>query len=215
MLQHWQRIGLSLLAIMLVGYLAVYGFKLPPMKIQAEQIEGLLWPQQKQLSEFGLTDHTGGRFNLASLSDSWNLLFFGFTHCPDICPLTMTTLQQTVAILNADKAAETPDVKMIFIAVDAERDVTAQLANYIDFYGETFLAASGSKAEVDSLATQLGVAYAIEPHNSGDNYLVSHSGALFFVSPDGKLFAVIQPPHAPLKLAAKLQAIQKFIWQQR
>lgn len=104
MLQHWQRIGLSLLAIMLVGYLAVYGFKLPAMKIQAEQIEGLLWPQQKQLSEFGLTDHTGGRFNLASLSDSWNLLFFGFTHCPDICPLTMTTLQQTVAILNADKA---------------------------------------------------------------------------------------------------------------
>lgn len=215
-MKYWKIISINAVAITTGLYLAVFGFNLPSGRIHPEQIDGLFWPQQKQLDQFEMVDHRGRTFELASLEGHWNLVFFGYTSCPDICPITMTTLRQVADLLKADDSVSTsrPPVRMVFISVDAERDNSEHLASYINFYGDAFIAASGNISQVDSLTTQLGVPYEIEPHEPGEHYLVSHTGSLFLLSPDGKLFAVLHPPHTPDQVARQLTTIRQFIDQQ-
>ncbi len=215
MRRYWKLITANLLALGLGAYIALYGFGLPGRtNIDPSQIEGLFWPNQKQLTEFGLTDHTGQPFNLNSLSGQWNLVFFGYTYCPDICPVTMAMLREASILYQQQAAEEYKDLRVTFISVDGERDHTEHLANYIRFYDESWLAASGNKASVDSLTTQLGVPYEIEPHEPGaKNYLVSHSGTLFVLSPEGKLVSTIQPPHEVNEVVDRLIKIREFFKQ--
>jgi len=212
MKKYGKLIALNLLALCAGVYLALYGFGLPGRSaIDPDSVEGLFWPNQKQLGEFQLTDHQGSPFNLDSLAGQWNLLFFGYTYCPDICPITMSMLREADTLYQQQAPEQFQDFNIAFISVDGERDHTDHLANYIRFYDDNWMAASGDKAEVDSLTTQLGVPYEIEEHAPGDkNYLVSHSGTLFLLSPDGRLFATIQPPHTAEEVAQRLITIREF-----
>ena len=198
---------------MLGAYFAVFGFALPGWnRTDPNELEGLFWPQQKQLEEFSLTDHTGVPFDLEALQDGWHLVFFGYTYCPDICPITMATLRETSRYYLEMVESDLRDLTMTFVSVDGERDTTEHLANYIGFYDKSFKAAGGDKTAVDSLTVQLGVPYEIEEHEPGDqNYLVSHTGALFLLSPEGKLAALFNPPHSSKALAENLARIREFI----
>lgn len=215
MRRYWKLITANLLALCLGAYVALYGFGLPGKTgMDPDQIEGLFWPYQKQLTEFELTDHNGRPFNLQSLSRQWNLVFFGYTYCPDICPVTMAMLHEASVQYHQQAPEEFKDFKVIFVSVDGERDQTEHLASYIRFYNESWLAASGDKASVDSLTKQLGVPYEIEPHEPGDkSYLVSHSGTLFLLSPEGKLVSTIQPPHDVSEVVDRLIKIREFFKQ--
>ena len=215
MRKYWKLITANLLALGLGAYVALYGFSFPgKSNIDPNQIEGLFWPYQKQLNEFTLTDHTGRPFTLQSLAGQWNLVFFGYTYCPDICPVTMSMLREASALYQQQAPEEFNDLRITFVSVDGERDHTEHLANYIRFYDDSWLAASGNKSSVDSLTTQLGVPYEIEPHEPGaKNYLVSHSGTLFLLSPEGKLVSTIQPPHEVDEVVQRLIDIRKFIKQ--
>lgn len=215
MRKYWKLITANFLALGLGAYIALYGFGLPGTpRVNPNQIEGLFWPYQKQLTEFALTDHTGQPFTLQSLTNQWNLVFFGYTYCPDICPVTMGMLREASTLYQQQAPAEFQDLRVTFVSVDGERDHTEHLANYIRFYNESWLAASGNKASVDSLTTQLGVPYEIEPHQPGaKNYLVSHSGTLFLLSPEGKLVSTIQPPHEVSEVVDRLIKIREFFKQ--
>lgn len=212
MKKHWKLILLNLAAISLGLYLALFGFALPgKTETDPNNIQGLLWPGQKQLSEFQLTDHTGNPYSLESLQGQWNLLFFGYTFCPDICPITMSMLREANEIYLQQAPEEFHNLKITFVSVDGERDTPEHLANYIRFYNESWLAVTGDKPAVDSLTGQLGVPYEIEPHEPGArDYLVSHPGTLFLLSPDGKLFALLQQPHEAEEIAQRLLNIRKF-----
>src|SRR3972149_6647640 len=83
-------------------------------------IEGLLWPSPRTLTPFTVTDHLGKPFGLEQMSGKWSLLFFGFTHCPDACPTTLTVLKDFYAKLGNDNVAG--DVQIIFVTVDPARD---------------------------------------------------------------------------------------------
>lgn len=215
MRKYWKLITVNLFALGFGAYLALYGFSFPGKNsIDPDQIEGLFWPYQKQLNEFNLTDHTGQPFTLQSLEGQWNLVFFGYTYCPDICPITMSMLREASTLYQQQAPAEFTDLRITFVSVDGERDQTDHLANYIRFYDDSWLAASGNKSSVDSLTTQLGVPYEIEPHEPGaKNYLVSHSGTLFLLSPEGKLVSTLQPPHQVDEVVQRLISIRKFIKQ--
>jgi len=215
MKKYWKLISLNLAAMAIGLYLAVNGFNLPGnSSIDPDQIEGLFWPEQKQLVAFGLTDHHNEHFTLESLSSQWNLLFFGYTYCPDICPITMSMLREANAIYQQNASPDQQDLRMTFISVDGERDHPQHLANYIQFYDETFIAASGDKQAVDSLTNQLGVPYEVEEHEPGsENYLVAHTATLFLISPDGRLMAMLHPPHDAKEIAQRLQQIRNFVEQ--
>ncbi len=213
MFRYWKLIFANLVALVCGIYLAVYGFNLPgSVPWNNPPIEGFFWPDQKQLTDFSMVDHQGGEFNLASLNQAWSLVFFGYTYCPDICPVTMSTLREASQQIKQSADPDYQDLKIRFISVDGERDRTDHLANYIQFYDEEFMAASGSPTQVDSLTSQLGVPYEIEAHEPGaDNYLVSHSGAVFLISPQAKLAAIFQAPYDATTISDRYQAIRQFL----
>ena len=192
-------------------YLQLFGFNLPERRIAVSdpEIEGLLWPNQKALGDFSLVGSDGGAYQLDNLRNRWSFVFFGYTHCPDICPITMQTLSQVRNNLDTSNIAA--PVNYLFISVDGERDTPEHLSNYINYFGQEFEAASGSPSQVDSLATQIGVPYSIDEHAPGEDYLVAHSGAVYLVSPQGNLTAVFQPPHTPEDIASRFQRIQSYL----
>ena len=212
MKKYWGLISANLLALAAGIYLATFGFNLPQFhSLDPEKIEGLFWPDQKQLVNFELIDHNGNPYQLHSMSTQWNLVFFGYTYCPDICPITMSLLREVNGLYQQQAPEEHGDLKFAFVSVDGERDQSVQLKQYIEFYDPSFIAASGNKDQVDSLASQLGVPYEIEEHVAGaKNYLVSHTGALFLISKQGKLAAVIHPPHNAVEITKRLLKIRKL-----
>jgi len=213
LLKHWKLISANLVAACFGVYFAIWGFTLPGSgKLNPEQINGLFWPAQKQLTEFSMTDHESGEFNLQDFDKGWHLIFFGYTYCPDICPIIMSTLRETHASYQDAAGEDLKDLTMTFVSVDGERDNPDHLRNYIRFYSDAFIAATGNKQAVDSLTTQLGVPYEIAPHEPGAmDYLVAHSGTLFLIAPGGKLMATIQPPHTAPALVENLLQIRRFV----
>ncbi len=213
-LRHWFLPIACVLALCAGVWVSYWDGSLPGSKSNLPSVQGFFWPDQKSLQPFELVSHRNTPFSLADLEGQWTLLFFGYTYCPDICPITMSLMRE--ALTNYQTAAPAPltDIRVVFISVDGKRDTPEQLANYIRFYNEKWLAASGSRGQVDSLTGQLGVPYSIEEHDPGAmNYLVSHPGTLFLISPDTQLAALFQPPLDPRQLADDLLSVRRFMAQ--
>ena len=209
------RLILIGLAALVVGvYLQLFGFNLPVKNVASvdPSIEGFFWPKQKHLGEFGLVDQDHQQYDLSKFQSKWNFVFFGYTHCPDICPITMNTMKQVRNILAKNPDLEIDKISFDFISVDGERDSPEILKNYVGFFGENFAAATGTTEQVDSLTGQLGVPYSIDPHEPGStDYLVGHSGAIFLISPEATLASIFQPPHTAREIADRFEKIQTFL----
>ena len=213
-------IGISALLIGL--YFQLFGLNPPVIKSlpASSPIEGFFWPDQMQLRQFDLIGHDNQKFDVRRFSNHWSFVFFGYTHCPDICPITMNTLRQVRKKLHQDSYPDMDQTAFVFISVDGERDTPDRLRDYIEFFGEGFIAASGTKAQIESLTTQFGVPWTLDKHAEGQDhdkhaegqdYLVSHSGAIFLISPEATLASIYQPPHDADEIADRFMQIQKFL----
>ncbi|NCF28010.1 MAG: redoxin domain-containing protein [Gammaproteobacteria bacterium] len=176
---------------------------------EAPQIDGLLWPHSKALGEFTLEDHHHEAFTLESMTGAWTLLFFGYTHCPDVCPVTLSVLKNAVAMMGA-AGAEPP--RVVFVSVDPARDNLEHLAAYVSHFNPEFLGVTGSESNLGAFARQLGVLYMrADPDNGGD-YLVDHTAAVFLIDPRGHLVALFQAPHVAKTFARDIPKIQDLEW---
>jgi len=153
----------------------------------------------RPLPAFSLTDDAGAAFDLSRLKQRWSLLFFGFTHCPDVCPTTLGMLAQTEKLL-ADLPADLKP-QIVLVSVDPQRDTPQQLAYYVKFFSKSFTGVTGTPTAIDELTQAMGVPVAISPQANGD-YTVDHSAAIFLVNPDGALRALFSTPHIPAVIAA-------------
>lgn len=177
-------------------------------------IAGALIEPPIALPDMILTQHTGEPLTTASFQGRWNLLFFGFASCPDVCPTTLQQLKQamkTLAARNRDR-----DVTVWLISVDPERDTPKRLAEYVSFFDPAFRGATGSHAELRKLAQPLGVFYQAEPpKDGGDYYQVQHSGAIFVLNPAARLQAVFTHPHdmSPAALAEDFDKVRDYFQQ--
>jgi protein SCO1/2 len=152
-----------------------------------------LFPDPKSLTAFALTDHKNRVFDLASLKGKWTFLFFGFTHCPDICPTTLAVLAR--ARENIAKNMVGPeDIQFVFISVDPNRDTAGKLRQYVEYFDTTFLGVTGDNAQIGNLAEQLGAAYQVTITPGMENYPVYHSTAVFLLDPRARYHAVFTPP---------------------
>jgi protein SCO1/2 len=183
-----------------LGLLAATRWSTPPAPEQALMLE-----RPRPLPEFALTDHTGVEFGPARLRGHWTFLFFGFTHCPDICPTTLQTLAQARAELEDLPAAQRPAVVMV--SVDPGRDTPAQLAGYVPYFDPEFLGVVGAEDALRALTGNLGVAYGYTPDADGEGYTVDHTAAIFLVDPAGRLAAVFGTPHNAERIAADYRAV--------
>jgi len=146
----------------------------------------IIYPKPRTLPLFKLVDHKGQPFSNTQLTGKWSVMFFGYTHCPDICPTTLTALAKVAEKLAPDISEQ---VQFIFISIDPERDTPDLLADYMSFFRPDFLAATGDEQQLQQLTMSLGAMYMKVP---GENsYSMSHSNSLFIINPQGQRHGII------------------------
>lgn len=151
-----------------------------------------IWPAPKSLPEFSLNDQFGNTFTRSSLEGKWSLLFFGFTHCPDICPATL----QQLAIANnrlLESGAEIPDI--ILVSVDPERDSPAAMAAYVSHFDGEIQGVTGEIAELRKLTSSAGIFFQKSALPDG-NYSVDHSAAVLVINENAAIHASFGAPHS-------------------
>ncbi len=149
-------------------------------------------PGPAPLPEFSLVDQAGNTITGDSFRDHWDLLFFGFTHCPDICPATLQVLATARSQLAA--AGQAPLPRIVLVSVDPERDTPELMGKYVDYFGDGNLGITGSIDELRKLTSGLGIYFEKQP-GQGDDYAVDHSAAVLLINPDGEFHALFSSPH--------------------
>ena len=178
---------------------------------EAPEIDGLLWPQSKALQSFTLEDQNRRAFSLDRLRGHWTLLFFGYTNCPDICPVTLAVLENALTLMRKAHAdAELPQV--VFVSVDPKRDTPEHLGDYVSHFDPSFVGVTGSDANLAAFAGQLGALYVLGDADAEGQYSVDHTAALFLIDPRGHLVALFQAPHAADVLARDIPRIEALKW---
>ena len=163
----------------------------------------------RPLPDFTLIDQAGKPFGKERLIGHWTFLFFGYTHCPDVCPNTLATLNQVVRNVDKEPGAERPQV--LFVSVDPQRDSPARLAEYVQYFNAGFIGATGDAHLLEQLAGSLGIAYARRPPSGSDpsDYVVDHGASVLLIGPYASLRAVFSPPLAPRAIAADFLTLSK------
>lgn len=200
--------GLAALAAGVGSYIAQQSAR------QADVPAGLLWPSPQLFPDVTLYDHNGNDFSRAQLEGQWSLVFFGFTHCPDICPNTMATLERLQRRLS-QQGIDEEELQIIFISVDPKRDNPQRLASYVTYFDENFIGASGDKETIDQLTRSVGAVYHIGGADEQDNYQVDHSASIFLFSPRARLVSIYTTPHEAEPMSERFMAIRDFIQQRQ
>jgi len=225
------------------------------LKDELREIGVTVFADIRPIQEFDLVDENFAAFTSDNLKDRWTLLFFGFTSCPDICPITMAELKKLYEQLDPNLK---DDLNIVMVSVDPERDDPETIGNYVNGFNEEFLGVTGDLDSIAGVASQFFVGYSDpvypsendnqsqgqhqhgqdqaaqqRPHHNmagdstvgistagdstshsaaghsaaghsaaaatsapaSDDYLISHSGHLAIVNPDGNYHAVMRPPH--------------------
>ena len=128
-----------------------------------------------------LTDHTGKPRKLEDFRGKAVVVFFGFTHCPDICPTTLADLSAAIKQLGSDAER----VQVLVVTVDPERDTQDALAKYVTAFDPRFLGLYGDMAATQRVAKEFKIYF--EKRKTGNSYSVDHSGQSYVIDPQGKL----------------------------
>lgn len=205
--KHFLRYFTILLCIILLAGGVGFYYAQHARRQTRPAIEGLLWPNPKRLQAFTLTDQNGKTFGLDRLRGKWSLLFFGYTHCPDVCPLTLAVLNN---FFNHEKGRY-KDIQVAFITVDPDRDSRKRLKNYVHYFNPAFIGLRGSMAQTKGLTSQLGVAFSYGKKSKDGNYTVNHSAAIFLIDPKGREIAIFSAPHQVDSIKKRYKMIRDFI----
>ena len=132
---------------------------------------------------FTLVDHHGNGVNQDSYPEKYQLIFFGYTYCPDICPTTLLVLGQTLDLLGPEAAR----VQALFITVDPARDTVDVLAEYVPNFHPDLIGLTGTPKQVVEAAKAFRMFYRISPQATvGEDYLVDHTSLIYLMAPAGK-----------------------------
>ena len=158
----------------------------------------------RPLPPMSFVDQQGQPFGAERLRGHWSILFFGFTHCPDICPTTLALLAQVEKQLTDLPTEQRPQI--VLMSVDPQRDTPEQLARYVKSFSPTFTGVTGSQASMHEFALKLGVPVAIT-QLPGGGYTVDHSAAIFIIDPSGSMRALSSTPHNVSIIASDYRSI--------
>lgn len=182
---------ISLVMVLVVIALVVHKFTKPRAMTQDELREygAVVLDKPRRFSDFQLQDNRGQLFTREQLQGQWSLLFFGFTHCPDICPMTLLDLQRMVSNLPEDIAANT---QVILVTLDPARDTPDELTQYLAAFNPDFIGVTGEFLTLRRFANEVNVAFAKVVQ--GDDYTVDHSGNIVLINPKGDYHGFFRPP---------------------
>jgi protein SCO1/2 len=183
-----RRFVVFLVPIALAAALAGYMFSQQLARDTAPQLAaGTALSPPRVIESFQLSDQTGQPFGNATLTGEPSVMFFGFTHCPDVCPTTLALLAQL------QREPSLTGLRVVFVTVDPKRDDQATMKKYVDAFGGGITGLTGSDAALAPLLSSLGVVHAIQPLG-GDDYTVDHSATVYYLNSAGQFAAVFTPP---------------------
>lgn len=133
--------------------------------------------------DFQLKDHTGKQRSLADFKGKLVVMFFGYTHCPDVCPTTLSELVQTLNLLGSDA----DKVQVLFVTVDPVRDTQALLAQYVPAFNPSFIGLYGDEAATIKVAKDFRVFYQKQQRKNSQAYDVDHTAGTYVFDQSGKL----------------------------
>jgi protein SCO1 len=194
--RSWIAWGLGAACAALAGFWVARQVDSVPLALAS----GTWFTTPRALVALTLTTHTGATFTAHDLQGEPTLVFFGFTHCPDVCPTTLARLAEI------KKSGALPDLRVLFVSVDPERDTPAVLASYVHAFDPDFIGATADAREIGRLAQKFGVAVARVELPGGD-YMMDHSAAVFLLDRHAQIVAVFTPPFDVPLLAADLRHV--------
>lgn len=168
-----------------------------------------LFADPKPLTPFTLTDDRNRVFDLDRLKGKWSFLFFGFTHCPDVCPTTLAMLARAREHI-ARNTVGADDVQFVFVSVDPNRDSAGKLRQYVGYFDASFVGVTGDDAQIARLAGQLGASYRVAVTPGVENYPVYHSAAVFLLDPRARYHAVFTPPLDAEAISKRFRVVRKL-----
>jgi protein SCO1/2 len=160
-------------------------------------VSGTVLPTPRMVPAFILTDQDGVAFDNARLAGQPSIMFFGFTHCPDICPTTLALMTQLV------REPTLAGLQPVFVSVDPGRDDARSLRQYVNAFGGAFTGLRGEEEQLAPLLSGLAVAHGIVPLPGG-GYTVDHSAAIYYLNDRGQWSAAFTPPFKPAELRQDL-----------
>ncbi len=166
----------------ITGYYILSHYSPPP------ELQGAYLQPPRRLESFALLNHHGESFNRSDLKGQWHLISYGYTHCPDICPITLIQLADMVAVL--EKEQTYTDLKVLFYSVDGDRDRPEVLAEYVPYFHPQFIGLTRneqSRRDHKSFEQGLGIVARVRPES------VEHGVMLFLLNPRAQLQAVFKP----------------------
>ncbi|WP_455222646.1 SCO family protein [Kaarinaea lacus] len=158
-----------------------------------DSIREVVYPDLKSLQAFKLVDHENHMFGVEQLAGGWTFLFFGYTQCPDICPATLSQLTRLSQSIHENSAGDILP-KFLFVSVDPVRDKVDVLHDYINYFDDSFIAATGDIEEIEAFEKQFSVTHRYGEPDASDNYAVTHSAEIFLVDPETRIVAKFTPP---------------------
>jgi len=202
---------LLLLAIF-VGVLSAAGgisfWKVMQGRQPATMATLMVLPEPRTIDDFELVDQQGKPFSLENLRGHWTVMFFGFTHCPDVCPSALYDLNRITEKLGPQQGGDSPSLQVVFVSVDPERDTPEKMSAYLDYFNPAFIGVTGSPLQLTPMTRQLGIAFQIEEHEPGaERYDVYHSVSFLLTDPQGRLHGVFPAPHDAEKITSDLAVV--------
>jgi protein SCO1/2 len=206
-----QQVGIRRTIIIIVCFivLVIFGFiwrmnQPVIMSVQDLRINGaIVLNTPRKFSDFDLIDHRGDAFTLERLKGQWSMIFFGFTNCPDVCPTTLATLNETYSKL---KDSEKENLQVIMVSLDPERDTVDKLDQYMPYFNAEFVGVTGNKHFIKRFTTEINIAYNQVPLG-GDDYTVDHSSQIVLVNPNGHYHGFFKSPHSAIMLRKTWRSI--------
>lgn len=195
-----------ILLIIAAAVAALAGFGLArKLDSSGPQLASGTWlPAPRSIGDFRLTNHLGEPFTARELQGRPSLVFFGFTHCPDVCPTTLAKLAQV------RKVAALPALQVLFVSVDPQRDTPAAMGLYVHAFDPDFIGLTGNPSDIQKLTAKFGVAAARVELPGGD-YTMDHSAAVFLLDTHGRIAAIFTPPFDIQRLALDLHKAAPYL----
>ena len=151
----------------------------------------------RELGEFKLIDSFNNEFVPDDFKGRWNALFFGFTFCPDICPITMgmlSRIEKELGLVAEDK------IKVFLVSVDPDRDTPEQLKIYLENFNDKFVGLTGGIDQIYNFATRVNAPFSPVINSEDPNYSVDHYGSIVVINPEGKYAGFFRTPHEQEKV---------------
>jgi protein SCO1/2 len=153
---------------------------------------------------FTLTDQNGHRVSDRDLAGKYRLVYFGYTFCPDVCPVDMQVIGAGLRRFEAEDSARAARVQPIFISVDPARDTPAVLGRFVAAFHPRMLGLTGSEAEIAQVAREYRIFYQRSEASPGGSYMVNHTRMAVLYGPQGEPIAIIPHDQGPEGVATEL-----------